>query len=122
MTQVLVNLLDNAIKYSPYGGTIQIRLINEQKLADGTPVAGFCVRDNGPGIAPNDLERIFEVFTQGRGPAAGGTGLGLAISRQIVHDHGGSITASNHPDGGATFTIMLPAPAFASEPPQATPA
>lgn len=120
MTQVLVNLLDNAIKYSPYGGTIQIRLINKQKLADGTPVAGFCVRDNGPGIAPNDLERIFEVFTQGRGPTAGGTGLGLAISRQIVHDHGGSITASNHPDGGATFTIMLPAPAFASEPPQAT--
>lgn len=123
MTQVLVNLLDNAIKHSPYGGTIQIRFINEQKLANSTPAAGFCIRDNGPGIASNDLDRIFEVFTQGSDPAAGGSGLGLAISRQIVHDHGGSITASNHADGGALFTIMLPAtPAFASEPPQATPA
>ena len=94
------NLVDNAVKWSPPGGTVEI-----------TSEAGtVMVRDHGAGIAPEDLLRIFDRFY--RAPAARGmpgSGLGLAIVREVVESEGGAVTAANHPDGGAVFEIRLPA-------------
>ena len=103
--QVLTNLLDNAIKFSPKGGQIKV-VIDENEEA-----ITLSVRDNGPGIIPTDLPRIFERFYKGdqartRSNKAG-TGLGLAIVKHLVEAHNGSIKAENNQDGGATFTITL---------------
>lgn len=104
--QVLTNLLDNAIKFSPVGGTIHLTLAQDDEATTLT------LRDEGPGIQPADLPRIFERFYKGdrartRGSSAG-TGLGLAIARHLVEAHGGTLTAANHPTRGALFTITLP--------------
>ncbi|KAF7598146.1 MAG: hypothetical protein CGU28_13740 [Candidatus Dactylopiibacterium carminicum] len=109
ITQVLVNLLSNAVRFSPENGSIRIELVTKHIDANGRHMMGFSVHNLGPAIAAEDMERIFESFVQGSHNAGGGTGLGLAISRRIMHDHGGSIQASNHPDGGAEFTVLLPA-------------
>ena len=110
LTQVLVNLLSNAIKFSPPGSEIRIEYIPQARLKNGHQAIGLSVRDFGPGIPGYDLERIFDTFAQSKHPlSSGGTGLGLAISRQIMRDHQGSIEARNHPDGGAVFTLLLPA-------------
>jgi PAS domain S-box-containing protein len=103
--QVVTNLLDNAIKYSPQGGMIDIEL--------STPDEGhveIAVRDHGPGIPPDHREHIFERFYQaGEGhSSAAGMGLGLYISREIVELHGGSIRAEFPEDGGARFVIAFP--------------
>lgn len=106
IAQVLSNLLSNAIKYTPRGGvaTIEVRPDDE-----GVRVV---VSDNGIGIAPGDVELVFEKFfrtSEGR-RATGGTGLGLAIARSIVERHGGRIWCeSDGGDGGSTFTFVLPA-------------
>ncbi|HEY1292213.1 MAG TPA: ATP-binding protein [Chloroflexota bacterium] len=105
--QVLTNLVDNAIKYSPQGGLITIEL--------STPDAQcveIAVRDHGPGIPPDHREHIFERFYQadeGTSHSAG-MGLGLYISREIAELHGGSIRAEFPDDGGARFAIRLPLP------------
>lgn len=113
LTQVLINLLSNAIKFSPAKGKIRIEYLAEADNVTGQPVVGLSVRDEGPGIPEGDLEIIFDSFRQsGSLPKAGGTGLGLTISRRIMLDHGGSICAANHPDGGAVFTLRLPAETF----------
>lgn len=94
------NLVDNAVKWSPPGATVEIT------SRDGSVV----VRDHGAGIAPADLLRIFDRFY--RAPAARGmpgSGLGLAIVREVVESEGGSVSAANHPEGGAVFEIRLPA-------------
>ncbi|MDQ7989158.1 MAG: PAS domain S-box protein [Candidatus Dactylopiibacterium sp.] len=109
ITQVLINLLSNAIKFSPEGGRIQVRFLADARLADGRAAVGFTVEDEGPGVAPADLEAIFESFRQSGQPNTGGSGLGLAISRRIMEDHGGRIHAANRPEGGALFTVLLPA-------------
>ncbi|AOX99223.1 PAS domain S-box protein [Jeongeupia sp. USM3] len=107
--QVVVNLLSNAIKFSPVGGSIAIDYLADATI-DGKPAIGLAVRDHGPGIPPDELEQIFDKFIQSsRMRATGGTGLGLAISRQIMEDHGGKVFAANHIDGGAVFTLLLPA-------------
>jgi len=103
--QVLTNLLDNAIKFSPKGGQIKV-IINEN---DEAITLAIC--DEGAGIMPTDLPRIFERFYKGdqartRSNKAG-TGLGLAIVKHLVEAHNGSIKAENNKDGGATFTITL---------------
>jgi two-component system sensor histidine kinase KdpD len=67
------------------------------------------IADHGPGIPPELLERIFEKFYRVPGTATGGTGLGLSICRGLVHAHGGELLAQNRPEGGAIFTIKLPA-------------
>jgi signal transduction histidine kinase len=67
------------------------------------------VDDSGPGIAPDDLPRIFDRFYRGKGAPPGGTGLGLAIARWIVERHDGTIAAENLPGGGARFGVRLPA-------------
>jgi two-component system sensor histidine kinase MprB len=97
--RAISNLLDNAAKWSPHDGTVEI-----------TVAAGsVSVRDHGRGISDDDLPHVFERFY--RAPAARGTpgsGLGLAIARQVADTHRGHVTAENPPDGGARFTLQLP--------------
>ncbi|MBB5190003.1 PAS domain S-box-containing protein [Silvimonas terrae] len=109
LMQVVVNLLSNAIKFSPPDGVIEIRFLGEASMANGVPGVGLTVRDHGPGIPDGELESIFDKFIQSTRvrAEAGGTGLGLAISKQIMEDHNGSVSAANHPDGGAVFTVLL---------------
>src|SRR6185312_9829242 len=105
LEQVLTNLLDNAIKYSPQGGPIDI----DVETVDAEHVR-VMVRDRGPGIRPEHRGHIFERFYQAGADAehAAGMGLGLYISREIVELHGGTIHAEFPEDGGARFVITLP--------------
>ena len=98
---ILEQLLSNAIKYTPAGGSIAI-CVEEDALH---------ISDTGIGIAPEDLPRIFERFyrvDKARSRAAGGTGLGLAIVRDTVEKRGGTVEAANRPGGGAVFTVRWP--------------
>jgi signal transduction histidine kinase len=103
LRQLLLILLDNALKYTPEGGLVVAALGvhgNSARLQ---------VRDTGPGIDPKDLPRLFERFYRAdKSRTGGGTGLGLAIGRWIVEVHQGRIAAANAPDGGAVFTVTLP--------------
>ena len=108
--QVLINLLDNAIKYTPEASPIEITASAEDRAVSVT------VGDRGPGFAPGEETRIFDKFY--RGEQAGtrsGAGLGLAIARGIVDAHGGRIAAEPRPGGGALFRFTLP---LAAEPPE----
>jgi len=106
LRQVLVNLLDNAIKYSPDGGTVVV------ELEGGNGRVRLAVRDHGLGIPPGEHERIFEKFYR-LDPAltrgVGGSGLGLFISRELVSRMGGSLTVRSQPGEGAAFVVDLPA-------------
>jgi two-component system sensor histidine kinase KdpD len=103
MTQVLVNLLDNALKYSPHESSIEIAA----RIDDGKLVME--VSDFGPGAPESDLKRIFDKFYRVPVPeGAGGTGLGLAICKGVVEAHGGKIRAENHAGGGLRVIITLP--------------
>lgn len=102
---VVGNLLDNAVKFSPRGGRVQIRA-----FAEGTE-ACLAVADSGPGIAADEVPRLFERFYRGdasRSPDTPGAGLGLAIAHAIVRAHSGRITVASRPGAGATFTVHLP--------------
>jgi signal transduction histidine kinase len=107
--QVLLNLLINARQAMPQGGVVRLRV----ETAVGGRRVEISVSDNGVGIAPGDLRRIFEPFySTKKGPDAGGqggTGLGLAVCRDIVEAHHGRIRAESRPGQGSTFTIILPA-------------
>ncbi|MFP5362238.1 MAG: sensor histidine kinase [Thermoleophilia bacterium] len=105
--QVVMNLLENAVRYSPRPGHVALR---------AAPAAGHTVvlevDDEGPGIPPEDLERVFERFHRGdghRGSQDGGAGLGLAIARWIVDVHGGSIRAERREPRGSRMIVTLPA-------------
>jgi signal transduction histidine kinase len=105
LRQVLVNLVENAIKYSPEGGRVELELAQ----TDGR--VRFAVRDAGLGIPASEHERIFEKFFRldpnlSRG--VGGTGLGLYISREIVRRMGGRIRVESEPGRGSTFSFELP--------------
>jgi len=102
--QVLRNLLDNAIKFSPVGGTIDVSVNRVQNSVR------ISVSDQGPGIPPDELEAVFDKFVQSSKTktGAGGTGLGLAICREIVASHKGRIWAQNRPGGGAVFSFEIP--------------
>lgn len=106
--QVLRNLLDNAIKYSPPAGTIDVSASARAKLPPGEITVA--VTDQGPGIAPENQERIFERFFRvvPEGMSVGGAGLGLAICRRFVELHGGRIEVASAPGRGATFRFTLP--------------
>ncbi len=100
---VFSNLLDNALKYTPSGGEVQI----SASVEDG--FVAFLIRDSGPGIPPEALPHVFERFyrVQGQGLEIKGAGLGLAIAREIVEAHGGKISASNNESAGACFSFTL---------------
>ncbi len=107
LARVLDNLIGNAVKYTPNGGEIVVRIGLEEDV-QGT-WAVLSVRDPGIGIPVPDLSRIFERFQRGSNVAAfGGTGIGLAGTRQIVEQHGGTITVASEEGVGSTFTVRLP--------------
>jgi signal transduction histidine kinase len=104
LERVVVNLLGNAIKYTPRGGRITVRT---QRVNGHVAIA---VEDTGPGIASEDIGEIFEKYR--RAPAArrvDGVGLGLFIARTIAHAHGGDVQVESAPGHGSTFTLVLPA-------------
>jgi two-component system sensor histidine kinase KdpD len=115
---VLVNLLDNAVKYTPAGTPVEL----VGRRAGGDPEVGagrveLIVADRGPGLAAGELERIFEKFVRGSTYASQrGVGLGLTICKSIVEAHGGTIRARARDGGGAEFVISLPAVAARSDP------
>ncbi len=108
LQQVVWNLLSNASKFTPVGGTVAIRVSQDKKYVE------IEVIDTGPGIAPEFLPHVFERFRQADGSTTrthGGLGLGLAIVRHLVELHGGVISADNFgPRSGAVFTVKLPLP------------
>ncbi len=106
LQRLLGNLLDNALRYAAPGAV---------EIAGGAHDGNvqLAVRDRGPGLSEEDLERAFERFYRGdpsrtRRPGQGASGLGLAIARAIAEAHGGSLDVENHPQGGALFTLELP--------------
>ena len=103
--QIITNLLSNALRFTPAGGQIKLG-VREQAAT-----LVLTVQDSGPGIPPEALPHVFERFyraDRSRSRAEGGSGLGLAIARQFAVAHGGTLTAANHPEGGAGFTLSLP--------------
>jgi signal transduction histidine kinase len=103
LRQVLTNLVDNAVKYSPVGAEVDVLAFVE----DGRITVE--VRDRGPGVAPEHQSLIFEKFGRVAGEhAKPGTGLGLFIARSIAHAHGGSLEVRSEPSAGATFALVLP--------------
>jgi signal transduction histidine kinase len=105
LCQVLLNLLGNALQYTPAGGSVHIHTFNER---DRVCVS---VQDTGIGIAPEHLGHIFSRFyrvDKSRSRLAGGTGIGLTIVKSLVELHGGSIAVASTPGLGSTFTIALP--------------
>ena len=114
LRQLLMNLLTNAVKYTPPGGNVWVQSTTQ----DGQVV--LTVRDTGIGIAPGDLPHIFDRFwradaARSRTGDRPGTGLGLAICRWITEAHGGSIGAQSRPGRGTTFTVTLPRPSVGAE-------
>jgi signal transduction histidine kinase len=113
--EMLLNLVTNAIKYTPAGGTIELTLAEQ----DGS--VSLTVGDTGIGIAPGDLPHIFERFwradpARSRTGDRPGTGLGLSITKWIAEAHGGSITVRSRPRRGTTFTVRLPRTATVNSP------
>lgn len=103
LIHVWTNLIDNAIKFDPQGGMISLRL----RQADGSAV--FTIDDNGPGVAPEEQERIFHKFYQSdNSHVMDGNGLGLPLVKKIVEFSGGTITLENLPEAGCRFTVRLP--------------
>ncbi|MFC1960330.1 sensor histidine kinase [Chloroflexota bacterium] len=104
--QVLLNLLGNALQYTPPGGQVTLRLRRHNQMVQ------FAISDTGVGLQPADLERIFQRFyrvDKSRARTSGGSGIGLTIARHIVEAQGGSLTATSPgPDQGSTFTFTLP--------------
>jgi two-component system, OmpR family, sensor histidine kinase MprB len=107
------NLLDNAARHSPPGGHVEVRVDPK----------GVVVRDHGPGVPREDQPYVFDRFFRGRtSRGSQGSGLGLAIVRQVTEQHGGSVSVTNAPDGGAVFTLRLPgSPADPDEAPPEAP-
>ena len=102
MQQVLINLLLNAVAYTPPGTEISVSAASEDKTL------ALSVADTGPGLPPDELQLVFEKFYRARTAPAGGTGLGLAIVKGFVEAQGGRVEAANRAGGGAAFTIRMP--------------
>ncbi|MCP4749478.1 MAG: HAMP domain-containing histidine kinase, partial [Proteobacteria bacterium] len=115
--QVVGNLLSNAIKFTPKGSKVQLsfkpgKLPLDPLQSDKTPIPAILVQvsDQGIGVPESELESIFDKFVQSSktSTGAGGRGLGLAICKEIVRAHHGIIWAENNPEGGSTFSIVIP--------------
>jgi two-component system sensor histidine kinase SenX3 len=105
LSSAVVNLLDNAIKYSDPGGAVEVEVSANGAWVD------IAVRDRGVGIPARDLDRIFERFyrvDRARGRRTGGSGLGLAIVRHVASNHGGEVLVESREGEGSTFTLRLP--------------
>ena len=113
---LLANLVDNALRYTPPGGSVEVRVgpDGDQALVE--------VADSGPGIPEEERERVFDRFYRGRQAPSGGSGLGLAIVRQIVALHGGAITLGKSPSGGLLVSARFPANASLAKSPALSPA
>ena len=96
-----MNILQNATQAVPAAGPPRVRIATDQRRLL------FEIRDLGPGLPRDGEQRVFDPFFTTR---TNGTGLGLAVAQRVVEMHGGSVTAANHPEGGAVFRILLPAP------------
>jgi signal transduction histidine kinase len=125
IVQVIVNLVGNAVKFSPRGAAVQVRVEATREIPESMPghwrrlITGsdlgrsfglVTVMDSGPGIPASDKEKIFEKFhqvKQGKKIAGQGVGLGLAICRTIVQAHRGAIWVEDNPDGGSRFQLLL---------------
>ena len=119
LKQLILNLVDNAVKYTPAGGQVFLSLHKDAGYAELT------VRDTGIGIPEEDLPFIFDRFyrvDKARARAHGGSGLGLSIARWIVDVHKGTLTVDSKVGEGTTFTVRLPLRSPSSEPPEAPPA
>ncbi len=102
MEQAVINLVYNAVNHTPAGTVIKIGAgFSDNRF-------NISVKDNGPGLNPEEIPFLFDKFRRGIAASAGGTGLGLSICKGIVEAHNGEITAGNNPEGGAVFTITLP--------------
>lgn len=108
LERVLDNLLGNAVKYSPRGGSLDVWLSEESPGSEGW--VRLCVQDQGMGIPAADLPHIFERFRRGRNvaPAISGSGVGLASAHRLVELHGGTLTVESEEGKGSTFTVRLP--------------
>ncbi|MGA1605761.1 MAG: sensor histidine kinase, partial [Planctomycetota bacterium] len=112
--RILDGLLDNAIKFSPHGATVDVRVRGDATWSE------VCIRDEGPGLDPRDTDRVFGLFAQAGETMTAkpdGFGLGLPVARRIAEAHGGTITCEREPGFGATFVLKLPrrAPAALAE-------
>ena len=105
LQQVLGNLVDNAIKYGRAGGRVRV----QARATNGA--VEVCVQDDGPGIPPESLDRVFERFyrvDKARSRESGGTGLGLSIVKHIVQSHGGRVWVDSEPGKGSAFCFTIP--------------
>ncbi len=112
LCQIFLNLLSNALRYTPPGGSVEVRGYRDQ---DQVCVV---VQDSGIGIAPEHLQHIFDRFyraDKSRSRSQGGTGIGLTIAKHLVDLHGGGITVSSVPGSGSTFTVSLPSAPVAAD-------
>jgi signal transduction histidine kinase len=107
LRQIVSNLLSNALKFTPSGGHVTVSVAGR----DGAAVLE--VQDSGPGIPPDEIDRVFDRFYRGRTVRAGGSGIGLAVIRDLVGAHGGEVSVESEPGRGSRFLVVLPR---ASEP------
>lgn len=110
LSQILINLLNNAVKFTPEGGSIHFEITELKSLKSETASYRFLVRDNGIGISEDSLVKIFEPFSRGKDASVRkieGTGLGLSITKNFVEAMGGSITVSSKPGEGTEFVVEL---------------
>lgn len=121
LSQILANLIDNAITHTPAGGTVTIAARPAPAGLPGRDAIAIAVTDTGAGMSADDLGRVFERFYRidpSRTRATGGSGLGLTIARQLAVAQGGALTAESSPGEGSVFTCLMPA---APTPPESNP-
>jgi two-component system, OmpR family, sensor histidine kinase BaeS len=105
VAQILTNVVNNALKYTPEGGTVTLSTFQEEEMA------GFIIKDEGIGMSSQDLPHIFERFYRGdksRDRKTGGVGIGLSIVKALVEAHKGKITVESELNKGTTFTLLFP--------------
>ena len=114
VTQIVDNLVSNAVKFTPPGGAVEVRVVGAAKdgAADGRAAVGFSVRDTGPGLSAEDQARLFQKYARLSARATGGessTGLGLSIVKRLAETMGGDVGCQSEPGHGCTFRVELPA-------------